>query len=144
MAGGAATIDWGGALSVGGAGWILLDPVEIGGETPGSDLELRVSYGGIRVRADRATQGPVGVWIGVLAGAGNAKLGLPVVETEIAADNFGVLEPELGVRMLLGNRLSLQASLGFRIVFGAENLPGLSPSDLRGMTFTASLVGGPL
>lgn len=127
-------------LSVGGAGTLALEPVELPGAVPGADLALRTALGGAVAQWILAEQGPRRVWARLLAGAGSAKVDLAAGGTRIAADNFGVLAPELGGDVPLAGPLRAGAALGYRAVFGVEDLPGVGPSDLRGFTFRV-LVG---
>jgi hypothetical protein len=59
----------------------------------------------------------------LMLGAGNAKVRLPVIGTEIATDNFGVLEPEITGERPLWSFLALRAQVAYRWVFDVEDLP---------------------
>ena len=76
----------------------------------------------------------------LLVGAGSAKVSLPIVGTELAADNFGVIEPEVFGELALRDFAQLRAQLGYRLVYGVEDLPQVGPEHLRGATFTLSLL----
>jgi len=121
-------------LSVGGGGMAALRTTRLPGSGPGSDLELRVAFGGlvanVRVMEAEGTE----VWARVLAGAGNAKLDLAVARTQIAADNFGVLIPEIGATLAVAGPLRAGAAVGYRATFGVEDLPGVGALDLRGFS----------
>ncbi|MEJ2203035.1 MAG: hypothetical protein P8170_02890 [Gemmatimonadota bacterium] len=130
--GGTGLLSTGGRLAVGGAGWIQATDAAIPTGTQGSELELLVAYGGVAVQVALRDREPVGVFVRALLGAGSARVRLPVVGTEIAADNFGVVEPEVAILRHLPSIFSIGAGLGYRFVFGVEDLPGVRSGDLRG------------
>ncbi len=119
-------------ISLGGSGTVLLGTRSMPGSARGTDQELRTAFGGLVVQLDAANSGDRHVWLRVLAGAGNAKVDLALVGTQIASDNFGVLVPEIGASVRLSGPLRVGAALGYRAVLGVDDLPGLAPSDLRG------------
>ena len=82
--------------------------------------------------------------LGLLWGAGNAKLELPAVRTEIAADNFLVLEPGASVLFRLVGPLQLTGEAAYRWAVGVEDLPGISGDQLRGLSVSLGLAIGPL
>ena len=141
MVGGDMRIGLDASTSVGGAGWVLVTPSEIDGEVTGSELQLAIAYGGVLVERRLTGPGTVGLGLRLLLGAGNAKVSLPVVDTEIAVDNFGVIEPELVGAWNSTRWLQLRGQIGYRFVYGVEDLPQVGPRDLRGatLTFLASL-----
>ena len=126
-------------LSLGGAGSVVLGATDLAGSVPGSDLELRVAFGGLLAQLLVLESGERSVWLRLLAGAGNAKVDLAAVGTQIAADNFGVLVPEIAVTVKLVGPLRGGAAVGYRTTFGVEDLPGVAPSDLRGLAAGVSL-----
>jgi hypothetical protein len=130
-------------LSVGAAGWGLIDPISISSAALGSDLALDVAYGGVVLQyAPRS--GGTGRWaVRVLLGAGNGKISLPIISTEIAADNFGVIEPEVLGRVPVWSFLEVQAHLSYRLVFGVEDLPQVTADHLRGASMSLTLSLGP-
>ena len=143
---------WGGAgliqahprVAVGGAGWLLVGRSEIVGTTPGSDLELSFGYAG--AMADLLLfDSPAGrLSLRMLVGAGNAKVLVPVVGSEIGADNFGIVEPEVVAARWLAGMLSVRASLSYRFAYGVDDLPQVITSDLRGISFAVSVgIGRP-
>ena len=69
--------------------------------------------------------------------------GLVVVGTELAAANFGVVEPEVTGLLPLHDFVHIRTHLGYRIVYGVEDLPQVEPEHLRGATLTLSLSLGP-
>jgi hypothetical protein len=118
----------------GGGGWVLLGKSVVPGATRASDLELRVAYGGILTETRLAESARGRVVLRSLLGAGNSRVSLPAAGTVIAADNFGVIEPELSASRLLRGRLHGVLGAGYRLVFGLEDLPGVAPEDLRGFS----------
>jgi hypothetical protein len=119
-------------FALGGAGTVVLGSHTLSGADPGTDLELRTALGGLVGQLELHRRDDRAVWIRLLAGAGNAKMDLAVVGTQIASDNFGVIVPEVGATLRLVGPIHLGGALGYRATFGVEDLPGLAPSDLRG------------
>lgn len=132
FAGGRGLLGTGGRVALGGAGWILTTDISIPTGSPGSDLQLLVAYGGITAEVAVLGGTPVRGFLRTLVGAGSARVELPVVATEIAADNFAVIEPEAIILRTLRGALSIGAGLGYRFVFGVEDLPGVLAGDLSG------------
>lgn len=127
-------------LRFGGAGWVLLGTTAVPSGNPGSPYELRFAYGGlvgelVLVETERGA-----LSLRTLIGAGNAKVtSVPIMTTLIGADNFGVFEPELAGAWRLHRGLHITAAAGYRFTFGVEDLPGVSPSDLRGPSLRTGL-----
>lgn len=119
-------------LYLGGTGSVFLGTRLIEGSTRGNDLELRSAFGGLALHY-RLADAP-SLWLRLTAGAGNAKVDLAVARTRIAADNFVVLEPELGVSRPVAGPLHVGVAVGYRATLGVEDLPGVAPADLRGPT----------
>jgi hypothetical protein len=119
-------------LSLGGAGNILLGTHALPGSARGTEQELRAAWGGLVIQFEVARRDDREVWIRVLAGAGNAKVDLALLGTQIASDNFGVLVSEIGGSVHLVGPLRAGAAVGYRAALGVGDLPGLAPSDLRG------------
>ncbi len=143
MVGGDARISFGTSFSLGGGGWALAKPLKISGVAGASDLELAISYAGVQSEYRLAQARAIGIGLRLLVGAGNAKISLPIVGTELAADNFGVVEPEVVGVFPLSDFAELRAQLGYRFVYGVEDLPQVGPEHLRGATLTVSLLLGP-
>ena len=139
MGGGAILLGVNRRLSLGGAGAFMFGHRRLPGPGPGSDLDLRMAYGGVVAQWLVLERGERNLWVRALAGVGNGSVDLAVVGTEIAADNFGVYAPELGGSMTVRGPLLGGASVGYRGVFGAGDLPGVTPADLRGPFVRAHL-----
>ncbi len=130
--GGRGLLSTGGRVAIGGAGWLLTTDTSIPTGNPGSDLQLLVAYGGIAAEVAVRAGTTVRLFLRTLVGAGSARVELPVVATEIAADNFAVFEPEAVILRRLRGVLGIGAGLGYRFVFGVEDLPGVLSGDLSG------------
>jgi hypothetical protein len=122
--------------AVGGAGWMLTAPALIDATETGSESDLIVGYGGVVIHHRFSAPGSSGLGLRLLLGAGNAKVRLPVSGTEIAADNFGIVEPELVGALAIGPHAELRAQVGYRLAYGVEDLPQVTSRSLRGATFT--------
>ena len=140
MVGGDARISFGTSFSLGAGGWALAKPLGISGVAGASDLELAISYAGLQAEYRLAQARVTGIGLRLLVGAGSAKVRLPIVGTELAADNFGVIEPEVVGELALRDFAQLRAQLGYRLVYGVEDLPQVGPEHLRGVTLTLSLL----
>ena len=126
-------------FSFGGAGWVLLEEPTVDTGTPGSGFKLRMAYGGLVTAARLMETTRARVAVRTLWGAGNAKIVLPVSETEIDADNFGVVEPELSGTWHLNRLFDVGVGLAYRFVFGVEDLTGVSATHLRGPSASLSV-----
>ncbi len=131
-------------VSLGAGGWMLPGKSEITGLASGSDLEMSLGYGGAVVDVLLHGSAQSRISLRTLFGAGHARVLVPVVGPEIGADNFGVLEPELVAARWLAGIVSLQAAVSYRFVFGVEDLPQVTASDLKGASLTLSIgIGRP-
>jgi hypothetical protein len=134
FAGAAGLITLDGTFAFGAAGWLMMGSSTVEGDGAGSDLALSVGYGGLLLQATLAGSPDRNLALRALVGAGNAKIKLPVVGSEIAADNFGVLEPEVLGTVTLAGPLQLGLGAAYRHVFGVEDLPNVAAGDLRGFS----------
>lgn len=132
MSGITGLLSLGNRVSLGGAGSVAMEAQRVPGAVPGSDLDLRVAFGGVVGQFLVLDAGDREAWVRILAGAGNAKLDLAVAQTQIASDNFGVIQPEVGGSLRLHGRVRAGAAVGYRITYGVEDLPGVGAPDLRG------------
>jgi len=137
LAGAAGLLSLGGRFAFGAGGALMLRPSVVEGVGGGADLDLRMAYGGLVVQAILLGSGNRYVALRTLVGAGNAKLEIPVVGPEIAADNFGVLEPELVGTVSVTGPFQVGLGAGYRHVFGVDDLPNVAVGDLTG--FSASV-----
>ena len=143
MIGGDAAVYVTRATSVGISGWALIDRITITSETFGSELALDVAYGGLMVEHKPSPREDNFWALRVLLGAGNATVSLPLVSTEIAADNFGVVEPEILAGLSLLTFLKASAHVSYRFVYGVEDLPQVTGGQLRGVAASVSFSVGP-
>jgi len=143
MLGGDALISFGGSFSLGGGGWTLAEPIRIPGAAGAFDLDLAMSYAGVQAEYVLTAAGAPGLALRLLVGAGSATLSLPVVGTETAADNFGVIEPEAVAVLPMWGFMKLRAQLGYRFAHGVEDLPQVAPEHLRGATASLAISLGP-
>ncbi|NJD20860.1 MAG: hypothetical protein FIA95_16450 [Gemmatimonadetes bacterium] len=112
MGSGEVLVDLTPRFSLGGAGSFLLSARSLPGATRGNDRELRIAFGGLVAQVELSRGKGRRFWLRVLSGAGNAKVSLALVGTQIASDNFGVLAPEVGASLPLIGPLRAGAALG--------------------------------
>jgi hypothetical protein len=122
---------------LGGGGYTSIGKVDVGGSSQGNAFELGMGFGGVVLEYIGAIRSRYGIGAGVLVGGGNARVRDPIVGTELGSDNFIVLQPEAVIRVQLLTAVEAALSLGYRLVGGVEDLPGLRPGDLR--SYVASL-----
>lgn len=134
MVGGAALLTLGGRLAFGAAGAFMLGSSTVESSGAGTDLALSLAYGGLLLQARLAGTSERYVAFRTLFGAGNAQLDRLDVGAGVAVDNFGVLEPELVGALTLLGPLQIGVGVGYRHVFGVEDLPNLTAQDLRGFS----------
>lgn len=140
MAGGAVALRVGHDFFFGGAGYLMIHPLDL--SRPGSALELRMAYGGL-LTGIRLHDGPRLRWAArLLLGAGNAKAVVPVVGTELRSDNFGVVEPEVTASIRVMRLTSVRLGAGYRFVYGVQGLPRVTPAQLRGSFVGLSVAFG--
>lgn len=132
LLGGAGLLTLGGRLAFGASGALMLNSSTL--ESSGSDLEFRMAYGGVLLQFTLAGSEDRYVAIRGLIGAGNAKIKEPVAGFEVGADNFGVLAPEVAGALTLVGPLQIGLGVGYRHVFGVNDLPGVAPADLKGFS----------
>lgn len=133
FAGGVGLLDLGGRVAFGAGGWLVLGTSRIETGSPENDTELRVAYGGVVAEVDLPRQ--IHGWdlrARALVGAGNAKVADRLIRVQLGADNFGVVEPGVvGSRQIMRHTY-LTGGIAYRFIFGVEDLPNVSPEDLRG------------
>jgi hypothetical protein len=134
MVGTAALLNLGGRLAFGVGGNLMLGTSVLESDGAAPDLELRMAYAGLLLQVRVLGSARNSLALRGLVGAGNAKIRLPVVGSEVATDNFGVLEPEVVGTFTLMGPLQLGVGAGYRRVFGVGDLPTVAPTDLMGYT----------
>jgi hypothetical protein len=134
FAGGVGLIDLGRRVAFGAGAWLALSTVRISTGRPETDKSLRMAYAGV-VAEGEIRRGPDWVVnVRALVGAGNAKVSDRLIGVPLGADNFGVVEPEVGGSWHLGRGAWLTGGLGYRFTFGVEDLPDISEESFRGMS----------
>lgn len=132
FAGGVGLIDLGGRVAFGGGGWLALGTVRIATARPETDKSLRMAYAGV-VAESVIRRGPEWeVRARILVGAGNAKVSDRLIGVQLGADNFGIVEPEVGGSWHLWRGTWLTGGLSYRFTLGVEDLPDISDDSLRG------------
>lgn len=139
LAGAAALLALHPDFSFGGAGWVLLEEPAVETGVPGGGFRLRMAYGGLITAVTLLETPRARLSFRTLLGAGNGKIVLPVSDSEIDADNFGVVEPEIAGTWGLGSYFHLGVGASYRFVFGVEDLTGVSTAHLRGLSGGVSL-----
>ena len=141
--GGWAGLVFGDRLAIGGGGLALSKNVELVGSESSTGFDLGMGYGGLTVRYWHPWISRVAGEVGLLLGAGHAQVRDRLVGTEVASDNFMVAEPEVALFVTTLPWLHLGTSVGYRMVWGVEDLPRVITEDLRSFTATISLrIGG--
>jgi hypothetical protein len=98
--------------------------------------EVHLGYGGIRFEA-RPWSGSFTV--GLLAGAGVARVESPLLGANLDTRNFFLLEPSLRWEPATGWRIRPGAGVSGRIPIGNPTLVGVGTRDLAGITLELSL-----
>lgn len=133
-------------LEIGGEGVIGLDAIRLSPEDSPDRSELTSGYGGVLIRWRPAGDVP-GVRLGgsILLGAGTARIRSPLAEATIVSENYFVLEPRVDVLVRQDRPVRFSASAGYRIATGADDLPGIRVSELRGpaLSLAVQLVRDP-
>jgi hypothetical protein len=128
--GGGVALVLGGRLAIGGAGHGLTQNVEL--EDSGFDLGL--GYGGLTLRYLAPLSSRTTLESGFLLGAGHAEVNSLVTQVEVGSDNFTVAEPEVTLTVAPHHRLHIGLSVGYRMVWGVEDLPRVAEEDIRSFT----------
>jgi hypothetical protein len=134
FAGAAGLMSLDGRFAFGAGAVLMLGSSTAEGDGTGSDLDLRLAYGGLLLQMTLAGSAERYLGLRTMIGAGNAKLDRLDVGSEVAADNFGVLEPEVVGAISVAGPLHVGLGAGYRHVFGVDDLPNVVPGDLRGFS----------
>lgn len=135
FAGGVGLLDLGGRVAFGGGGWILLGQSQISAGSADADRDLRMAYGGVVADVELVRDARWDLRARALMGAGNGKITLRLAGVQLAADNFGVFEPEVCGSWHLSRSTSIVGTLAYRYAFGVNDLPNVSEANLRGISF---------
>jgi hypothetical protein len=141
--GGWAGLVFGGRLAIGGAGFALLQDVELVSSEAGIGFDLGMGYGGLYLAYWQRISTRLWGQLGILAAAGHAEVRDRLVGREVGSENFPVVEPDLSAFFTVHPRVHVGASLGYRMAWGIDRLPTVSAEDMRTTTGTLSLrIGG--
>ncbi|MGD8360267.1 MAG: hypothetical protein PVJ04_02465 [Gemmatimonadota bacterium] len=143
LVGGWAGLVFGEHFMLGGEGITLLEEVELPGSESGTGFDLGMGYGGVILKHWWDLPGRLTGEGGLLLGAGHATVKDRRTGREVGSENFPILEPEVGLGLRVFRRVYVGVSVGYRLVWSIEDLPRVSPDDLRSFSGTLSLrVGG--
>jgi hypothetical protein len=146
QAGGRVAIDLLPWLRAGGEGMVILDGPRVSpGDAP-DDSELRLGYGGVLLEVGRRRLEGADPWsLGLLLGAGMARIRSPTLGSELDSQNFFLLEPSLARRIRLRGPVLVEGRMAYRLPLNAQPMVGVRPGDLRGgsVRLTLSLVRSP-
>jgi len=139
---------WGGLVFrrrfvVGGGGFALTKDVELARLPSGLGSEMGMGYAGVFFKYWGDLFPQLSGEGSLLLGAGHAQVRNNLTGQETGSDNFMVMEPEGAIHVRLFRSIHLGAGLGYRFVWGVEDLTRVSAEDLRSFTGTLSLrLGG--
>ncbi len=129
-------------LQVGGGGWLLLRDHALSRESADGGLKLRMSYGGLVAGGSLVDAGRMRFDVRALVGAGTARIKVrvesadgakvPVELAERAADNFFVVEPQLGLTMPIDERWRARLTVGYRKAYGVEDVFNVTAGQVSG------------
>jgi hypothetical protein len=119
-------------LGLGGSG-LATDNALVQGGTPGTPHRLNMGYGGFLIGYAVPTREFLDLTADVLIGGGGLSL-----EGLDQNDALFVFEPSVGVELRVAPVVRLGLGAGYRFV-GDADLQGVTDSDLRGFTGTASI-----
>jgi hypothetical protein len=127
-------------FEVGGEGVLALRSVRVSPDGSPDRSELSLGYGGLLLRYGLPPGNAArGIRPAALIGAGRARVESPLVETDIGSENFLLIEPSVEVFLPFAPRFRPTLNAGYRMVLGADDLPGVRPAQLRGVTLSLTL-----
>lgn len=128
------------AVEIGGEGILGLQRVRVSADDSPDRTELGLGYGGVSIRYGPGSGNGVSGFHGaVLLGAGTARVHSTLVDAELDADNFFVIEPSLEYRARVGRGLAAGLGVGYRFTPGAAGLPRVPRDTTAGPTFSLVL-----
>lgn len=146
QAGGRVAVDLLPWLRAGGEGTVLLDGPRVSPDDAPDDSELRLGYGGIFLELGRRRLEGADPWsLGLLLGAGMARIRSPTLGSELDSQNFFLLEPSLARQIRLRGPILVEGRMAYRLPLNAQPMVGIRPGDLRGgsVRLALSLVRSP-
>jgi len=139
---------WGGLVFrerfvLGGGGFTLTKDVELSRLPSGLGSQMGMGYAGVFFKYLGSVLPRLSGEGSLLLGAGHGRVRNNLTRQETGSDNFMVVEPEGALHARLFGSLHVGAAVGYRFVWGVEDLTGVSAEDLRSFTGTLSLrLGG--
>jgi hypothetical protein len=97
--GGSIGLVFGGRFAIGGAGLALTENVELEGSENSTGFDLGMGYGGLTLQYWHPLTQRLTGEAGLLIGAGHAQVRSLITGNEVGADNFAVMEPEIGLSL---------------------------------------------
>jgi hypothetical protein len=138
------------AWRVGGAGFSMLERVNLEIPPPLENLELHIGYAGVlveRVLRSLSTSPASGRSAALMArmilGAGNGEVRDAATGARLRSDNFAVVEPAVSVQVPLSRLISAGAAAGYRVVSGVDGLQSVEEENLRGWSLGLLFRVGP-
>lgn len=127
-------------VEIGGDGFFSLRSVRVSPDNSPDRSELALGYGGVFLRYGPGSESGNRGWnAGILAGTGTARIESALVDAELDADNFFVIEPSLEYRLPLTPRIGVAAGLSYRLTGGADPLPGVEASAIQGPSLSVAI-----
>jgi hypothetical protein len=136
--------DW----RVGGAGYSLLERVDLEIPPPLETLELHLGYAGVLLERglgslSGASPRAATFIARVMLGAGNAEVRDSATGARLRSDNFALIEPTITVLAPLSGVVSGGASASYRMVGGVDGLQDIDEENLRGWSVGLLVRFGP-
>jgi hypothetical protein len=134
---------------LGGAGFSLLERVDLEIPPPLENLQLHLGYAGLLVeRGVRSLTGPdsprgATLSARLMIGAGNAEVRDSASGSRLRSDNFVVMEPTITLQTPLSGFVHGGASASYRMVGGVDGLQDIEEENLRGWSIGLLLAFGP-
>ncbi len=131
----AGTLRFSTTLEVGGEGVLGLGAIRLSPEGSPDESELATGYGGMLVRWRPAGDIAGLHWGGsLLVGAGATSIQSPLASATIVSENHFLIEPRFSLLVRQDHPVRFSAQGAYRIVLGADPLPGIQVTELRGPT----------
>ncbi len=136
----AGTLRLSSTVELGGEGVFGLGAIRLSPEVSPDRSELRTGYGGVVLRWRPAGDVPGVRWGGgLLVGAGAARIQSPLADAEIFTENYFLVEPRVGLLLRQDRSVRPHAEAAYRIVLGADPLPGIRVTELRGPSLSVGV-----
>ena len=124
-------------FELGGEGVVGVGAVRLSPADSPDRSKMETGYGGILVRWRPAGDAPGLRWAGgLLLGAGRAQIESPLTSAPVVSENYFLIEPRFDLLLSQDRPLRVYAETGYRIALGADPLPGIRVTELRGPTLS--------